>query len=69
VLSASFSAGIALAAVVMLFTVLWFGATLEWWGNTQSSVGCEGYAACVLYPLGENQRFFPWWDGDRVPAP
>ncbi|KAH9890262.1 OPT oligopeptide transporter [Xylariomycetidae sp. FL2044] len=68
VLSASFSAGVAIAAIIMLFTVQWFEITIDWWGNTQPFEGCEG-TACTLRTLAEGERFYPWWNGNIVPAP
>ncbi|KAK2048969.1 OPT oligopeptide transporter [Colletotrichum somersetense] len=68
VLSASFSAGIAIAGILMLFTVQWLGVDIEWWGNAQASAGCEG-TACTLKTLAEGERFYPWWNPSQVPAP
>lgn len=52
----------------MLFSVQWVGIEIEWWGNTQPNKGCEG-TPCVLHTLAEGERFYPWWDGTKVPAP
>lgn len=52
----------------MLFTVQWMGVTVDWWGNSQAAVGCEA-KACVLKTLAPGERFFPWWDASKVPAP
>ncbi|KAK1985221.1 OPT oligopeptide transporter [Colletotrichum cereale] len=68
VLSASFSAGIAIAGILMLFTVQWLGADIEWWGNSQAVAGCEG-TACTLKTLAKGERFYPWWNPSQVPAP
>ncbi|KAK5995245.1 Oligopeptide transporter 2 [Cladobotryum mycophilum] len=68
VLSASLSAGIAISAIVMLFSVQWARVEIEWWGNTQPFEGCEG-TACVLKTLANGERFYPWWDGGKIPAP
>lgn len=68
VLSAAFSAGVAIAGILMLFTVQWYGIEIKWWGSTQAIAGCEG-KPCLLKTLGPNERFYPWWDGTRVPAP
>ncbi|OLN90328.1 Oligopeptide transporter 2-like protein 3 [Colletotrichum chlorophyti] len=68
VLSASFSAGIAIAGILMLFTVQWLGADISWWGNNQIGAGCEG-KACTLKTLAEGERFYPWWNPSQVPAP
>ncbi|CEJ90946.1 Putative Oligopeptide transporter OPT superfamily [[Torrubiella] hemipterigena] len=68
VLSASFSSAIAISAIVMLFSVQWVGIEIPWWGNEQASVGCEA-KACTLKQLSTGERFYPWWDGTKVPAP
>ncbi|KAL2278304.1 hypothetical protein FJTKL_14572 [Diaporthe vaccinii] len=70
VLSAAFSAGIAIAGIVMLFSVQWAAIEVPWWGNTQPYEGCEASSApCRLKTLAEGERFFPWWDGTKTPAP
>lgn len=70
VLSAAFSAGIAIAGIIMLFSVQWAEITLDWWGNNQPYVGCEGSGApCRLMSLAEGERFFPWWNTNKTPAP
>ncbi|RCI17465.1 hypothetical protein L249_2656 [Ophiocordyceps polyrhachis-furcata BCC 54312] len=56
VLSASLSAGVAISAIVMLFTVQWAGIAVNWWGNTQPYKGCEG-SPCLLYYLAEGEHF------------
>ncbi|PHH78220.1 hypothetical protein CDD80_7174 [Ophiocordyceps camponoti-rufipedis] len=56
VLSASLSAGVAISAIIMLFTVQWAGINVVWWGNTQPFKGCEG-EPCRLYKLAEGERF------------
>ncbi|POR35147.1 Sexual differentiation process protein isp4 [Tolypocladium paradoxum] len=66
VLSASFNAGIAISGLIMLFSVQWVGIKIEWWGNT--SQGCEA-TACTLLTLAKGQRFYPWWDSTKIPAP
>ncbi|KYK55786.1 hypothetical protein DCS_07750 [Drechmeria coniospora] len=68
VLSASFSAGVAISAIVMLFSVQWAGIEIKWWGNTQPYMGCEG-KPCTLLKLAKGERFYPWWDPSKVPAP
>lgn len=67
VLSAAFSAAIAITAVLMFFSVSWTETTVEWWGNTQPYVGCEGLP-CLFKPLIPGDRFYPWWNTDKVPA-
>ncbi|KAK0649961.1 OPT oligopeptide transporter [Cercophora newfieldiana] len=70
VLSAAFSSGIAIAGLIMLFSVQWAGIEVKWWGNTQAAVGCED-TACTLMTLDKEagERFYPWWDSSKVPAP
>lgn len=68
VLSAAFSAGIAISGIVMLFSVQWAQIEISWWGNNQIAAGCEG-TPCLLKELGEGERFFPWWNTNKIPAP
>ncbi|PNY27491.1 Sexual differentiation process protein isp4 [Tolypocladium capitatum] len=68
VLSASLSAGIAISGTLMLFSVQWAGVKVDWWGNSQAFQGCEE-TACKLLNLAKGERFYPWWDGSKVPAP
>lgn len=68
VLSASFSAAIAIAGIVMLFSVQWANVEVNWWGNTQPFVGCEG-EPCTIQTLAEGERFFPWWNPKDNPTP
>ncbi|KAK3331417.1 OPT oligopeptide transporter [Apodospora peruviana] len=68
VLSAAFGAGIAIAGIIMLFSVQWARIQIDWWGNTQPYTGCED-DACTLHTLAEDERFYPWWDGKAIPAP
>lgn len=68
VLSASFSAGIAISGLIMLFSVQWADIKVEWWGNDQPFHGCEE-KACTLMTLAKGQRFYPWWDASKIPAP
>ncbi|KAK0710727.1 OPT oligopeptide transporter protein-domain-containing protein [Lasiosphaeris hirsuta] len=68
VLSAAFSAGIAIAGIIMLFSVQWVRVSIPWWGNEQPYMGCEG-EPCLLKTLEDGERFFPWWDGNVIPAP
>lgn len=42
VLSASFSAAIAIAGIIMLFSVQWAGIEVKWWGNDQAFVSSPG---------------------------
>ncbi|KAI0171718.1 OPT-domain-containing protein [Hypoxylon sp. FL1284] len=58
VLSASFSSAIAIAAIIIFFTLQWTEVTLNWWGNDVTSRGCEG-TACTLYTVPEGEYFGP----------
>ncbi|KAL4905496.1 hypothetical protein BDW74DRAFT_167723 [Aspergillus multicolor] len=57
VLSAAFSSGIAIAAVVIFFAVSYHGATVDWIGNSPDK-GCEA-SACTRLHLGEGEYFGP----------
>lgn len=58
VLSASFSSGIAIAAIIMFFALQWNGLSLDWWGNSVTAQGCED-DACLLMTLGDGEYFGP----------
>ncbi|ORY63916.1 OPT oligopeptide transporter protein-domain-containing protein [Pseudomassariella vexata] len=58
VLSASFSSAIAIAAIIIFFSLQWTGVELSWWGNDVVSQGCEG-TACTLMTLNEGEYFGP----------
>lgn len=68
VLSASLSAAIAISAIIMLFSVQWAEKEINWWGNNQASVGCED-TPCTIKHLADGERFYPWWDSSKIPAP
>ncbi|KXT11993.1 hypothetical protein AC579_4634 [Pseudocercospora musae] len=62
VLSAAFSCGIAIAALVIFFALeLPKNGTLEvnWWGNSVGSKGCEGLGGCPRLKIAENGTFGP----------
>ncbi|KAF2139368.1 uncharacterized protein K452DRAFT_254698 [Aplosporella prunicola CBS 121167] len=42
VLSAALDSGVAVSAVIIFFTVIFPGASLDWWGNTVSSTTVDG---------------------------
>ncbi|TLD11813.1 hypothetical protein PspLS_11664 [Pyricularia sp. CBS 133598] len=59
VLSAAFSSGIAIAAIIIFFALQWGGdISLDWWGNSVVAQGCEA-TACVRLPLADGQTFGP----------
>ncbi|KAJ9149437.1 OPT-domain-containing protein [Pleurostoma richardsiae] len=58
VLSASFSSGIAIAAIIIFFSLQWTEISIDWWGNNVVSQGCEG-GACTLYTLADGEHFGP----------
>ncbi len=58
VLSASFSSGIAIAAIVIFFALQYNDIQLDWWGNDITSVGCDG-TGCPLYTLADGEHFGP----------
>ncbi len=60
ILSAGFSAGIAIAGLVMFFAVQWPGVRLNWWGNDIVYEGCEAPSnPCKLYNLEKAEYFGP----------
>jgi OPT family oligopeptide transporter len=56
IISASFSSGIAIAAVLIFFSLQYSGKEIVWWGNTVSFQGCEG-TACRRFTLAEGETF------------
>lgn len=56
VLTSSFSAGIAIAAIIIFFAVQYKETPLVWWGNTVSYAGCDG-AGCTLLPIPAEGHF------------
>ncbi|KAH7161464.1 OPT oligopeptide transporter protein-domain-containing protein [Dactylonectria macrodidyma] len=59
VLSAAFSAGIAISALVIFFALQYSNIEVTWWGNTAPFDGCEGSGACVLKTLPDGEYFGP----------
>lgn len=59
VLSAAFSSAIAVAGVIIFFTLQWNQIELDWWGNSVvNQTGCEGFA-CTLYKVDKGEYFGP----------
>lgn len=56
VLTSSFSAGIAIAGVVIFFAVEYHPVALNWWGNTVSYAGCDG-RGCTLGEIPASGHF------------
>ncbi|KAK7530305.1 OPT oligopeptide transporter protein-domain-containing protein [Phyllosticta citribraziliensis] len=62
VTSAALSAGVAISAIVIFFTLQYPGVALpaSWWGNRISREGCEDpRSPCVLKPLQSGEAFGP----------
>lgn len=57
-LSAAFSSGVAIAAIVIFFALQMQHVDLKWWGNEVIVKGCEG-DACVRKVLGDGEYFGP----------
>ena len=58
VLSSAWMAGISLSATVVFFTVEWNQVELDWWGNSVTTMGCEG-EPCTLKTLVPGEHFGP----------
>ncbi|KAH7050077.1 OPT oligopeptide transporter [Macrophomina phaseolina] len=58
VVSAAFSAAIAIAAIVIFFALQWSSVQLDWWGNSVSFQGCEG-KACRKFAVADGDYFGP----------
>ena len=72
-MSAAWSTGVAICAIIMFFSVQWTGTSLVWWGNTVNSKGCGVEIQCNYKSLDMTtvppERFYPWWDNSKIPAP
>lgn len=58
VLSAAFTAGVAVSALVMFFAVGYHPKELKWWGNKVSGAGVDGSQVGLL-PLPDIGYFGP----------
>ncbi|KAM0666872.1 hypothetical protein ACQRIT_005572 [Beauveria bassiana] len=58
VLSAAFTAGLAVSALVMFFAIGYHPHPLKWWGNTVSGAGVDGSNKGIL-PIPERGYFGP----------
>lgn len=58
VLSAAWSCGIAIAGIIIFFSLQYTETDFNWWGNNVSEMGCEGQA-CALKTLAPGQSFGP----------
>ncbi|KAL5411448.1 hypothetical protein PMIN04_010238 [Paraphaeosphaeria minitans] len=56
VLSAAFSSGVAIAAIVIFFALQMQHVSIDWWGNNVVAQGCED-TPCVRHVLGEGEYF------------
>ncbi|KAF4447556.1 Sexual differentiation process protein isp4 [Fusarium austroafricanum] len=59
ILSAAFSAGVALSALVMFFSLQYNNINLDWWGNRVPFEGCDGTQSCLLKTLTPGEYFGP----------
>ncbi|CAF3626617.1 unnamed protein product [Fusarium graminearum] len=59
ILSAAFSVGIAISALVIFFALQYHDINLDWWGNKVPYEGCDGTQSCFLKTLAENEYFGP----------
>ncbi|KAH6900541.1 OPT oligopeptide transporter protein-domain-containing protein [Thelonectria olida] len=59
VLSAAFSAGIAISALVTFFALQYRGIEVSWWGNNAPFEGCDGTGSCALKRLANGEDFGP----------
>jgi hypothetical protein len=58
VLSAAWSCGIAVAGIIIFFSLQFTETEFVWWGNTVSERGCED-DACTLKTLAPGEYFGP----------
>ncbi|ORY23682.1 OPT oligopeptide transporter protein-domain-containing protein [Naematelia encephala] len=61
VISAAFSTGIAIAAIIMFFALEMpkGGFSIDWWGNNVVALGCEGEGGCARLPMPDAGYFGP----------
>ncbi|KAF5674560.1 sexual differentiation process isp4 [Fusarium heterosporum] len=59
ILSAAFSAGIAMSALVMFFALQYNDVNLDWWGNRIPFEGCDGTQSCLLKTVAPGDHFGP----------
>ena len=58
VLSAAFTAGVAISALVMFFAIGYNPISLTWWGNTVSGAGLDGSGGAI-FPIPDRGYFGP----------
>lgn len=58
ILSASFGSAIAIAGIVIFFSLQWKEININWWGNDIVNAGCEG-TPCTRLTLAKGEYFGP----------
>jgi OPT family small oligopeptide transporter len=59
VLSAAFSAGIAISAIIQFFALSFSDIEVDWWGNRIPGKGCDGIGNCTRFHLGPDEAIQP----------
>ncbi|KAM0244716.1 hypothetical protein ACHAQJ_010728 [Trichoderma viride] len=59
ILSAGFSSGLAISALIQFFGIAYPKVSLSWWGNTVIAQGCDIVGTCILKPLAPGESFGP----------
>ncbi|KAL6871282.1 OPT domain-containing protein [Trichoderma novae-zelandiae] len=59
ILSAGFSTGLAISALIQFFGLTYHGVYLGWWGNTVITKGCDLFGLCRLNPMAPGESFGP----------
>lgn len=59
ILSAGFSSGLAISALIQFFGLTYQDVKLQWWGNKVVLRGCDIYQQCILNPVLPGQSFGP----------
>ena len=57
-LSAAFSCGIAIAGILIFFTLQWKDISIDWWGNNVLGEGCDA-TGCRRMTLEPGEYFGP----------
>ncbi|KAF5023251.1 hypothetical protein F66182_4684 [Fusarium sp. NRRL 66182] len=59
ILSAAFSAGVAISGLVTFFALQYNDMSIDWWGNRVPFEGCDGTGGCLLKTVTPGEYFGP----------
>lgn len=58
-LSAAFSAGMAISGLIQFFGLAYNGTEFNWWGNAVVGSGCDDGVSCPHMTLAKGEYFGP----------